>query len=341
MNTKNIRIAINGFGRIGRQIFRVAAQKPHPGFSIVAVNDLGDPENLAHLLRRDSAYGRFPGEVTVDGDKLRASGCPEVTCLSVKDPGGLPWRELGVDIVVEATGTMCSKDAMTAHLGAGAGKVLAAKFLPDADWTLVMGVSHEGFDPAKHHVVSASSCTGNCLVPALKIICDNFGVAKAVSTNVHPYTREQPLLDAAKCDLRRGRAAGLNIIPVTSGAPRAVETVLPELTGRIEGFAMRVPTQTVSIMDLTVVLQRPTDTQTLRDTLRHATQTSLRGILGYSDKPLVSSDYAGSTYSCVVDEEFTFVNSDDLAKICLWHDNEWGYACRVVDCIAHMAANWA
>lgn len=338
MDTRKIRLAINGFGRIGRQIFRIAAERHPERLEIVAINDLCDAATYAHLLRRDSAYGRFSMEVSVSGDTLKAGDLPAVACLHQSDPELLPWGDLGVDLVVEATGTLCSREAMASHLRAGAGRVLAAKPMSDADWTMVMGVSHTGYDPALHFVVSASSCTGNCLAPALKVINEAFGVDKAVTTNVHPYTMDQPLLDAAKPDLRRGRAAGLNIIPVTSGAPKAVTTVLPELEGRIQGFAMRVPTQTVSIMDLSVVLKTATDTPVLRETLKNAATGALQGILGYSNQPLVSSDYTASTFSGVVDEEFTFVNSGNLAKICLWHDNEWGYACRVVDCLAYMAA---
>jgi glyceraldehyde 3-phosphate dehydrogenase len=334
-NKGRTRVAINGFGRIGRNILR-AARKYDADLEFVAVNDLTDNRTLAHLLRYDSVHGRYPGEVEVAGEGLRVDGA-DIRVVSEKDPGKLPWKELGVDIVFEGTGRFTDREQAARHLDAGARKVIITAPAKNEDITIVMGVNHEKYDGASHHVISNASCTTNCLAPVVKVLLDEFGFRRGLMTTVHAYTNDQSILDLPHKDLRRARAAGMSIIPTTTGAAKATSLVLPEVKGRIDGMAMRVPTPDVSIVDLTAELEKDVTLDGLKDAFRQAASGSLKGILDVSEEPLVSIDYTGNPASSVIDLLSTFVIEDRLVKVMSWYDNEWGYSARCVDLASFMA----
>lgn len=329
------RVAINGFGRIGRNILR-AAKKYGADLDFVAVNDLTDNETLAHLLTYDSVHGRYPGTVEVTQDGLRVDG-DEIRVTSERDPANLPWKDLGVDIVFEATGRFTSRDAAAKHLDAGAKKVIITAPAKGEDITIVLGVNEDRYDPAGHHIISNASCTTNCLAPLAKVLLDNFGFRRGIMTTVHAYTNDQQILDLPHKDLRRARAAAMSIIPTTTGAAKATALVLPELQGKIDGIAMRVPTPDVSIVDLTAELEKPVTVESLNETFRKEAAGRLKGILGVSDEPLVSIDYVGNPHSSVVDLLSTYVIEGTLVKVLSWYDNEWGYSARCVDLAGYVA----
>ncbi len=328
-----VRVAINGFGRIGRMVFRIG----YKDLDIVAVNNLTDARTLAHLLKYDTNYGKFEGEVESTENSIIVNG-REIPVFSEKDPENLPWEDLGVDIVVESTGVFRSRDKAAKHLKAGAKKVIIsapAKGEP-ADVTIVMGVNHEMYDPEKHHVISNASCTTNCLAPVAKVLHENFGIKYALMTTVHSYTNDQRLLDLPHKDLRRARAAAMNIIPTTTGAAQAIGLVLPELDGRMHGISIRVPTSTVSLVDLVAEVEKPATEDDVREAFRKAAGGELKGILQYVDEPLVSSDFKGNPHSAMFDAEETYVRGN-LVKVLAWYDNEYGYSARVVDLIKYIS----
>lgn len=324
------RIGINGFGRIGRQVMKILKEKYADEFDVVAFNDLGNLETMAHLFKYDSNYGKFDGTLEVREDGLVING-DFVKALSEPDPAKLPWKELGVDIVIEGTGVFRTREKAAKHLAAGAKKVIITAPSSDPDFTVVLGVNEDKYDPAKHDVISNASCTTNCLAPAAKVVHDSFGIIKGVMTTIHSYTNDQNILDLPHKDLRRARAAALNIIPTTTGAAKAVARVIPELEGKFDGFAMRVPTPTVSVVDLVVELKTETTTEELRAAFKKAADGPMKGILGYSSEPLVSMDYKQDERSSIIDEQFTFVMNGNMAKIVTWYDNEWGYSNRTAD----------
>ena len=339
-----MRIGINGFGRIGRNIFRAVVEEGAAAndLEIVAVNDLTDPGTLAHLLKRDSVAGPFPGEVRVDGGRIVVEhpegGRREFAVLSERDPAALGWGARGVEVVVESTGLFTERAAAARHLEAGARKVIVSAPAKGEDLTVVMGVNEEAYDPAKHHLLSNASCTTNCLAPVVKVLHREFGLEKGVMTTVHSYTNDQRLLDLPHSDLRRARAAGMNLIPTSTGAARAVSRVLPELEGRLDGMAVRVPTPNVSLTDLTAVLSRPAAAEEVNAALKQAAEGPLRGILQVTEEPLVSVDFMGNPHSSIVDAPFTKVVGGDAVKVLAWYDNEWGFSCRVKDLIRYLAA---
>jgi len=328
-----VRVAINGFGRIGRTVLRVALADPDIEF--VAINDLSDAETLAHLLKYDSVFGPLGVDVRVEGDEMIV-GQRRIRMLAEKDPAKLPWKDLGVDYVVEATGVFRDREKAGQHLTAGARKVIITAPAKNEDITIVMGVNHELYDPAKHHVVSNASCTTNCLAPVAKVLDDQFGIKRGWMTTVHSYTNDQRVLDLIHKDKRRARAAALNIVPTTTGAAKAVGLVLPHLKGRLDGFAVRVPTPNVSMVDLVVELEKSTTAEEINEAFRQAAAGSLKGILGVSDEELVSSDFLRDSRSSIVDAPLTRVMDGDFAKVVAWYDNEWGYSARVVDLIKYM-----
>ena len=332
-----VRVGINGFGRIGRNIFRAATEN-NCDIEVVAANDITDAATLAHLLKYDSALGRFPKPVRAEGDGLVVDG-RRLRILAERDPASLPWRELGVDIVVESTGLFTDAGRARAHIdGGGAAKVIISAPATNQDYTVVMGVNEAGYDPAAHHVVSNASCTTNCFVPLAKVLDDSFGIEEGMMTTIHAYTADQRLQDAPHKDLRRARAAAQNIIPTTTGANRAVAEVLPHLGGRFQGMAFRVPVIDVSVVDLSVRLVRPTSAGDINAAFDAAAGGSLRGVLAVSHDEVVSSDFRHDSHSAIVDANSTLMLGDRFAKVVAWYDNEWGYSCRVVDLISHMAA---
>ena len=331
-----IRIGINGFGRIGRQVFKAMIERHPKTLQVVAINDLFDVETNANLFKYDTNYGRFAGEVKVGKDALIING-KTVKSFAMRDPAELPWDDEGVDIVVESTGLFRTGPKAAAHLEAGARKVIISAPAKEEDITVVMGVNHHDYRPADHHILSNASCTTNCLAPPALVVHRAFGIQKALMTTVHSYTADQRLMDLAHKDPRRARAAAMNIIPTTTGAARAVALVIPELAGRFDGYSLRVPTPTVSVVDFVALLEKPADTEALRNALRTAAGGQLAGIMACEDERLVSSDFKGNPYSSIVDMEFTQVLSGDMAKIVTWYDNEWGYSCRVADLADYMA----
>jgi glyceraldehyde 3-phosphate dehydrogenase len=335
----SMRIGINGFGRIGRQVLKAMRDSYGDQLEVVAVNDLYSTEVNAHLLQYDSNYGRFDGTVEVEDGMLRVDG-KAIRVFSERDPGSVPWGELGVRLVVEATGVFTDGKKAAAHLSGGASKVIItapARPSDSVDLTIVMGVNDGRYDPAQHHIVSNASCTTNCLAPVAKVLHDAFGIEYGLMTTIHAYTNDQRILDLAHKDLRRSRAAGLNIIPTTTGAARAVALVIPELQGRFDGFALRVPTATVSIVDFVATLARAVTVQEVNAALRSAAEGPMQGILGYEEEPLVSMDYKGDTRSAIVDAQLTAVVGERMTKVVAWYDNEWAYSVRVADLAAHMA----
>jgi len=327
-----IKVGINGFGRIGRQVLKIIKEKYPQDFDVVAFNDLDDLKTMAHLLKYDTNYGHFAGEVTVDGDSLVVNG-DKIKALKEKDPAAIPWGNLGVDIVIESTGKFTDRDGASKHLAGGAKKVIISAPAKGEDLTIVLGVNDEKYDPAKHNIISNASCTTNCLAPAAKVVQDNFGIVQALMTTIHAYTNDQRILDMVHKDLRRARAAAMSIIPTTTGAARAVSLVIPELKGKFDGYALRVPTSTVSVVDFTATLEKETTTEELRAAFKAASEGPMKGILGYSEEPLVSVDFKGDSRSSIVDVELTSImgGKGKFCKVVTWYDNEWGYSCRTVD----------
>jgi glyceraldehyde 3-phosphate dehydrogenase len=330
------RIGINGFGRVGRQALRIAHEL-YPGkLEVVAVNDLYDPATNAHLLKYDTNYGTYPGSVQVKGSKIVVDGT-EIEVLAERDPAKLPWGALDVQIVIESTGVFREGPLAAAHIEGGAKKVLISAPAKKEDITIVLGVNEDSYDAKKHHIISNASCTTNCLAPVAKIVNDRFGIIRGFMTTIHAYTSDQRLLDMGHKDLRRARAAAMSIVPTSTGAARAIGTVLPELAGKLDAFALRVPTSTVSLIDLTVEVERETTTEELRGVFKEAAEGRLKGILGYSEEPLVSVDYKGDPRSSIVDAEYTQVMLGNMVKVVSWYDNEWGYSVRLVDLANYVA----
>ncbi len=332
----SIKVGINGFGRIGRNIFRAASQL-NPEIDVVAVNDLGDAATFAHLLKYDTALGTFGGSVEAEDGIIRVDG-REVKFLSHRDPGELPWRDMGVDVVVESTGLFTDAHKARVHIDqGGARKVIISAPATNQDYTVVMGVNDGGYRPDSHSVISNGSCTTNCLVPVVKVLNDRFGIEKGMMTTVHAYTADQKLQDLPHKDLRRARAAADNVIPTSTGANRAVAEVLPELAGRFVGMALRVPVLDVSVVDLTVDLQRPAGVEAINQAFDEAAAGELKGILEVSHGELVSSDFKGNPHSSIVDAPLTLSLGEKAAKVVSWYDNEWGFSCRMVDVIGLVA----
>ena len=327
----SVKIGINGFGRIGRLVFRAALN--HPDVEVVAINDLTDSATMAHLLKYDSVHGTLKNQVSAREDAIEVDG-KDIAITSIKDPAMLRWGEVGADIVAECTGLFRDRESAAKHLAAGARKVIISAPAKDPDITIVLGVNSNRYDPRQHQIISNASCTTNCLAPVAKVLLENFGIRSGLMTTVHSYTGDQRLLDFPHKDLRRARAAALSMIPTTTGAARAVALVLPELTGKLNGLAIRVPTPNVSIVDLVATVDKSGITVSeVNDALKKASEESLAGILGYSEVPLVSSDYNGSTYSSIVDAPTTYV-IDNMVKVLSWYDNESGYSTRMVDLAA-------
>ena len=325
-----IRLGINGFGRIGRQVLKAVMERYPQTLQVAAVNDLFDVETNAHLLKYDTNYGRFPGEVTVKKDCFVING-QQIRNFAFRDPAAIPWDDEGVDIVVESTGLFLTGPKAAAHLQGGARKVIITAPAKEEDITIVMGVNHKQYVPQKHHIISNASCTTNCLAPPVLVIHQVFGIEKGMMTTVHSYTNDQRILDLPHKDLRRARAAAQNIIPTTTGAAKALAFVIPDLAGRFDGYSLRVPTPTVSIVDFTAELKTKTTTDYLRKVLVMASRKSLKGIMACEEERLVSTDFRGNEHSSVIDLEFTVVLRENLAKVVAWYDNEWGYSCRVAD----------
>jgi glyceraldehyde 3-phosphate dehydrogenase len=329
-----MRVAINGFGRIGRVFLRAGWADEE--MDIVAVNDLCDAPTMAHLLKYDSVHGIFDKDVGVEDGDLFVDG-RRIEVLCCKDPEDIPCSDLEIDFMIEATGVFRKREQASCHLGTGAGKVIITAPAVEPDITVVMGVNEGMYDPDKHHIVSNASCTTNCLAPVAKVIMDNFGIERGVMTTIHAYTNDQRILDAPHKDLRRARAAAMSMIPTTTGAARALSLVMPELEGKLDGMAIRVPTANVSLVDLTVELTGEADAGVINEAYRKASEGSMKGIIQYTEEPLVSVDFVGNPHSAIVDGRNTMVTGDKTAKITAWYDNEWGYSCRVRDLVFHMA----
>ncbi|MDQ0298311.1 glyceraldehyde 3-phosphate dehydrogenase [Salibacterium salarium] len=328
------KIGINGFGRIGRVVFRAALS--NDDVEVVAINDLTDADMLAHLLKYDSVHGSLDQEVSVNGDNLVVGG-KEIRVTAQKNPAEINWSAAGVELVVESTGLFVNRDDAAKHLEAGAKKVIISAPGKETDATFVMGVNEDTYDPAKHDVVSNASCTTNCLAPVAKVLNDKFGLKRGLMTTVHSYTNDQQILDLPHKDYRRARAAGQNIIPTSTGAAKAVALVLPELEGKLNGGAMRVPTPNVSLVDLVAELDENVSAEDVNNALKEASEGELKGVLGYSEEPLVSSDYNSKSSSSTIDALSTMVMEDNMVKVISWYDNEFGYSSRVVDLVAYMA----
>jgi glyceraldehyde 3-phosphate dehydrogenase len=338
-----IRVGINGFGRIGRQVLKAIMERHPDKLEVVAVNDLFDAEINAYLFKYDSNYGQFEGTVEVKEGNIVVDG-KEIKVMSERNPAALPWSDLGVDIVVESTGVFRdgkgteSKPGANAHIvGGGAKKVIISAPAKNEDLTIVLGVNDELYDPDKHHIVSNASCTTNCLAPAAKVVHDNFTIMRGLMTTIHSYTNDQRILDLAHSKKRRARAAALNIIPTTTGAAKAVALVIPDLKGKFDGYALRVPTPTVSIVDFVAQVEKPTTAEELNSLFKEAAEGKMKGILAYSTEDLVSMDLKGNPYSSIIDAELTTVMDGTFVKVVTWYDNEWGYSCRTADLAALMA----
>ncbi len=340
-----VKVGINGFGRIGRQVLKAIKERHGNEIEVVAVNDLFSAATNAHLFKYDSNYGAYPGTVEVDGDSIVIDGKP-VKVLAEKDPANIHWKDLGVEIVIESTGVFTDKlgDPAKGKAGAvahiekgGAKKVIISAPAKNEDLTVVLGVNDDMYDPAKHHVLSNASCTTNCLAPAVKIVHDKWTITRGMMTTIHSYTNDQKILDLAHKDLRRARAAALNIIPTTTGAAKAVALVIPDLKGKFDGMALRVPTPTVSIVDFVAIVEKPTTVEELNAAFKEAADGKLKGILGFTTEPLVSMDFKGDSRSSIVDGLLTMVIGGTMVKIITWYDNEWGYSCRTADLAAKLA----
>ncbi|MBW4827228.1 MAG: type I glyceraldehyde-3-phosphate dehydrogenase [Clostridiaceae bacterium] len=330
-----LKVGINGFGRIGRDVLRIYMEDNIKDFDVVAVNASGDIDTLAHLFKYDSLYGKFNGTIETTEDSFIING-KEIKRTDNRNPEEIPWKELGVDLVIDSTGAFRDREGASKHIKAGAKKVVITAPAKEEDVTIVMGVNEKDYDPEKHHIISNASCTTNCLAPVAKVIVDKFGVKKGLMTTVHSYTGDQRLLDKRHKDLRRARAAAESIVPTTTGAAKAVALVIPELKGKLNGFAMRVPTPTVSIVDVVFEVEKPTTAEEVNKALREASEGDMKGILGFSDEPLVSIDYKGDEHSSIVDGLSTMV-IDNMVKVVSWYDNEWGYSYRVVDLVSYIA----
>lgn len=331
----SIRVGINGFGRIGRNFLRASANDP--AIEIIAVNDITDAKTLAHLLKYDTILGGFKGTVSVDGDSIVVNG-RKIKVLAEKEAGKLPWKDFGVEVVVESTGKYIKRSDVIQHIEkGGAKKVVVSAPATDPDATLVMGVNEKTYDPARHHIISNASCTTNCLAPVTKVLHEGWGIEKGFMTTIHSYTNDQKILDAPHKDLRRARAAAVAQIPTTTGAAKAVGLVLPELKGKIDGIAIRVPTPNVSIVDLVAVLKNKATAEEINAAFVKASKGDLKGILAYTDEPLVSVDFMSNPNSAIVDGLSTKVIGDDLIKVLAWYDNEWGYSCRLVDLVKYIS----
>jgi len=331
----SVKVAINGFGRIGRNVLRVASQTSD--FDVVAVNDLTDTATLAHLFKYDSVHGIFSGQVETDGENLVVNGKP-IKVLSQRDPAQLPWQELNVDIVIESTGFFRAREQAALHLAAGAKKVVISAPGKDADLTVCMGINETDYNPEAHSIISNASCTTNCLTPVAKVLLENFGIVRGMMTTVHSYTNDQKILDLPHSDLRRARAAGVNMIPTTTGATSAAALVLPQLKDKLAGMAIRVPTPNVSLIDLVVETEKPTSVAEVNGAMLAASENGLKGILDYCDLPLVSHDFNGSAASSTLDSLSTAVLGGTMVKVLTWYDNEWGYSNRVFDLVRYIAA---
>lgn len=329
-----VKVGINGFGRIGRIVYRAALE--NPAIDVVAVNDLADAKTNAHLLKYDSVHGTFRGSVEAKDGEIVVNG-KSVKVLSEKDPAAIPWKDLGVDIVIESTGVFTNAEKAAGHLKGGAKKVIITAPAKGEDITIVMGVNEKSYDPVKHNIISNASCTTNCLAPVAKVVHENFTITRGLMTTVHSYTNDQRTLDLMHKDLRRARAAGLSIIPTTTGAAKAVGKVLPELNGKLNGFAMRVPTPNVSVVDLVADVAKPTSVEEVNAALKAAAEGPLAGILAYTEEPLVSKDFNGDPHSAIVDALSTMVMDETMVKVIAWYDNEWAYSVRVVDLAAYIA----
>ena len=331
----SIRVAINGFGRIGRNVVRVAKKSPSSNLDFVAINDLTSSATLAHLLKYDSVHGAYPGSVEVTGDGLVVDG-DEILVFSEPDPANLPWRELGVDVVVESTGRFRTRELASKHLEAGAAKVVISAPAKDEDITIVLGVNEDLYDPDGHHIISNASCTTNCLAPVAKVLSERFGFVRGLMTTIHAYTSGQAVLDGPHKDLRRARAAAVSMIPTTTGAAKAISLVLPELEGKLDGMAIRVPTPDVSVVDLVAEVETDVSAEQINDALRTAAESDLADILRVEEQPLVSADFTGEPASSVVDALSTAVMDGRMVKVLAWYDNEWGYSSRVVDLVEYV-----
>ena len=330
-----IKIGINGFGRIGRNFLRASAGDP--AIEIVATNDITDAKTLAHLLKYDSVLGGFKGTVSVDGDAIVVDG-RKIKVLAEKEVGRLPWKDLGVEVVIESTGKYTKRPDVIQHIEkGGAKKVVVSAPATDPDATIVMGVNEKTYDPARHHILSNASCTTNCLAPVAKVLHETWGIEKGFMTTIHSYTNDQKILDAPHKDLRRARAAAISQIPTTTGAAKAVGLVLPELKGKIDGISIRVPTPNVSLVDLVALLRSKATAEEINAAMKKASEGALKGILAYTDEPLVSVDFLSNPNSSIVDGLSTKVLGDDLIKVLAWYDNEWGYSCRLVDLVKYIA----
>jgi len=330
----SVKVAINGFGRIGRNVLRAAQNTSE--FEIVAINDLTSPKTLAHLLKYDSVHGVFSADVSATDAGIQVGG-RTIKVFSERDPGALPWKDLGVDLVIESTGFFTKGADAGKHIQAGARKVIISAPGTDVDLTVCMGVNADLYDPAKHHIVSNASCTTNCLAPVAKVLLESFGIVKGLMTTVHAYTNDQSILDLPHKDLRRARAAALSMIPTTTGAAKAVALVLPELKGKLDGLAVRVPTPNVSLVDLVVETEKATTTAEVNAALKAAAEGPLKGILAFCEEPLVSCDFNGNPSSSTVDAATTSVIGGNMVKVMSWYDNEWGYSNRIVDLVSLMA----
>lgn len=336
-----IRVAINGFGRIGRNFARCWVGRENSNIELVAINDTSDPRTNAHLLRYDTMLGKLKGaDISADDNSIIING-KTVKCVSDRNPENLPWKEWGIDLIIEATGVFTAKDGAMKHVNAGAKKVLITAPGKNEDGTFVMGVNHHDYDHNRHHIISNASCTTNCLAPIAKVLHEKFNIIKGTMTTTHSYTGDQRLLDASHRDLRRARAAAMNIVPTSTGAAKAVALVLPDLKGKLNGVALRVPTPNVSMVDFVVQVEKRTIAEEVNEALKHASENELKGILAYSDLPLVSSDYQGTDESSIIDSNLTIVMGSDMVKVMAWYDNEWGYSQRVLDLAELVAAKWA
>jgi len=336
-----VRVAINGFGRIGRNFLRCWLGRENSNLEVAAINDTSDPRTNAHLLKYDSMLGTLEGvDIVADDNSLTING-KTIKCVSDRNPENLPWREWNIDLIIEATGVFVSKEGASKHLNAGAKKVLITAPGKGADvGTFVMGVNHTDYEHDRYDVISNASCTTNCLAPVVKVLHEQFGIIKGMMTTTHSYTGDQRLLDASHRDVRRARAAALNIVPTTTGAAKAVALVLPELSGKLNGIALRVPTPNVSVVDFVAQVEKSTFAEQVNEVLQAAAEGPLKGILEYSDLPLVSIDYRGHDASSIVDASLTMVMNGDMVKVVAWYDNEWGYSQRVVDLAELVATKW-
>jgi len=326
-----MKVAINGFGRIGREVFRINLEQDY--FDVVAINDLSDAKTMAHLLKYDSNYGVLPQEIEADGEDINVDG-KTYKVLTERDPEALPWEKLGVDVVIEATGVFRTKEGAGKHIKAGAKKVIiSAPAKDEIDFTVVLGVNDQDYDPSNHNIISNASCTTNCLAPFAKVLNDSFGIKKGLMTTIHAYTNDQKILDLPHSDLRRARAAAMSMIPTTTGAAKAVALVLPELSGKLNGLAVRIPTSTVSMVDLVVETDKETTVEEVNAALKAAAEGPMKGYLDYSEKPLVSIDYKGNSHSSIIDALSTQVIEGNMVKVMSWYDNEWGYSARMVDLV--------